>query len=286
MSIKFEHVYHTYSPNTPFHYAALKNINLVIDEHQFLAIVGHTGSGKSTLVQHINALLRATEGTLTVDSLVIKATDKKIKGLKNLRKYAGLVFQFPEYQLFEDSVLKDVAFGPKNFNDSEEVALQKAKEALSVVGIEEEFFSRSPFELSGGQKRRVAIAGIIALNPKILILDEPTAGLDPQGAKEMMDLFYQIYLKGTTVIMITHDMDNVINYASRAIVLADGEIIKDCSPLKLFEDEDLVKKINLEQPKVISFAKQLIANGLKINLQEVKDVPSLVTQIRIARDNK
>ena len=188
MSITFKEVEHIYSQNTPFAYHALKGVNLNIKKGSMVALIGHTGSGKSTLVQHINALLLPTKGQIQIEDYMISATDKPSL-LKPLRKKAGLVFQFPEYQLFEETILKDIIFGPKNFGVNEEEAIIKAKEALKLVGLDESYLEKSPFELSGGQKRRVAIAGILAMEPEILVLDEPTAGLDPQGAKEMLSLF-------------------------------------------------------------------------------------------------
>lgn len=280
MPVKFENVYYTYQEGSPFASTALENINLEINDHQFVAIIGHTGSGKSTLGQLINALLRPTKGKIIVSDLTIDSEHKKIKGLKRLKKYAGLVFQFPEYQLFEDTILKDVAFGPKNFDCSDEEAIEKAKNALHLVGIDDELFDKSPFELSGGQKRRVAIAGIIALEPDILILDEPTAGLDPRGEKEMMNLFNEIYQKGTTIIIITHNMDNVLEYANRAIVMSRGQIIADCSPLELFCKDNLNEKYNLREPKVLKYAKELKYKGLNIDISKVKNIDDLVNQIK------
>lgn len=280
MPIKFEQVFFTYQENSPFEYQAIKNINLDIEDGDFVSLVGHTGSGKSTLIQQINALLKPTFGRIIAGDYVIEAKAKKIKNLKNLKKYAGLVFQFPEYQLFEETVLKDVAYGPKNFGDSEEVALQKAKSALSLVGIDSSLYNKSPFELSGGQKRRVAIAGIISLNPSILVLDEPTAGLDPKGEKEMMELFYKIYKNGTTVVMVTHNMDNVLKYSKRVIVMSKGEIVKDTTPIELFKSDDLYSMYNIDEPLVFKFAKELIKGGMKIDLNKVADEQSLAKEIR------
>ena len=264
MSIKFENVFFTYQENTPFCTHALNNINLEINDNEFVGLIGHTGSGKSTLVQHINALLRPSKGVIKVGDYEIIAKAKKIKNLKNLKKYAGLVFQFPEYQLF----------------DKEEEAILKAKKALKLVGISEDLFEKSPFELSGGQKRRVAIAGIIALEPKILVLDEPTAGLDPKGAKDMMELFNVIRNNGTTIVMVTHNMDNVLKYCSRAIVMSKGEIIFDSTPLELFSYDNLNEKYNIDQPIVLKYAKELIKGGLKLDLNKIKDVESLAIEIK------
>ena len=280
MPIVFSHLNYIYSSKTPLEFSALKDINLEIKDNSFTMIVGHTGSGKSTLVQQVNALLIPTDGEVNVNGIIVDKNVKKLKNIKELRKGVGLVFQFPEYQLFEDTVLKDVSFGPKNFGVSEEESIKLAKEALSLVGIQEDLFERSPFELSGGQKRRVAIAGIIALNPKVLILDEPTAGLDPQGSREMMKLFSKIHKMGTTIVMITHDMDNVLKYASDVVVLVKGEVIKSCKPYEIFLDEDNFAKLSIEEPLVIKMAKKLNTSGkYHIDLEKVKDIDTLVEQI-------
>lgn len=281
MSIRFENVFFTYQKNTPFEFSALKNINLTINEGDFVSIIGHTGSGKSTLIQQINALLKPTEGKVYVGEYIV-SNEKKIKNLKQLKKYAGLVFQFPEYQLFEETVLKDVCFGPKNFNEDEKTCKNKAIKALEMVGIDSSLYNKSPFDLSGGQKRRVAIAGIIALQPKILILDEPTAGLDPRGEKDIMELFKKIHENGTTIIMVSHNMNNVLKYSNRAIVMNEGEIVLNDTPTNLFKRDDLFIKYNIKEPDVISFAKNLINGGLNVNLDLIKDEKSLVNEIKRA----
>lgn len=280
MSIKFENVSFTYQLNSPFACAAIKNINLEINDNEFVSIIGHTGSGKSTLAQLMNSLLRPDEGIIIVGDFVVDSKQKKTKGLKDLKKYAGMVFQFPEYQLFEETVLKDVAFGPKNFGDSDEVANEKAKKALKLVGIDSFLYEKSPFELSGGQKRRVAMAGIIALEPKILILDEPTAGLDPKGEKEVMDLFKKIHQQGTTIVMISHNMDNVLEYSSRAIVMSNGNIVFDGKPVELFKLDNLTETYNIASPKVFTFAQDLIKAGYKLDLDNVHNISTLVSEIR------
>ena len=279
MPIKFEQVYFTYQENTPLESKAITDINLEINDGEFVSLVGHTGSGKSTLIQQINALLKPTSGRVISGDFVIDAKEKKVKNLKQLKQYAGIVFQFPEYQLFEETVLKDVSFGPKNFGDNEEDSIKKAKQALKLVGIDESLFDKSPFELSGGQKRRVAIAGIIALNPKVLILDEPTAGLDPQGEKEIMELFNKIYSNETTIIMVTHNMDNVLKYSNRVMVMEKGKVVCDKKPLELFSEDNLYEQYNIDEPLVIKFGKQLIKGGLNINLENVKDCESLALEI-------
>ena len=280
MSIKFENVSFTYQLNSPFACAAVKNINLEINDNEFVSIIGHTGSGKSTLAQLMNSLLRPDEGVIIVGDFVVDSKQKKTKGLKDLKKYAGMVFQFPEYQLFEETVLKDVAFGPKNFGDSDQVANEKAKKALELVGIDSSLYEKSPFELSGGQKRRVAMAGIIALEPKILILDEPTAGLDPKGEKEVMELFKKIHQNGTTIIMISHNMDNVLEYSSRAIVMSNGNIVFDGKPVELFKLDNLTETYNIASPKVFAFAQDLIKAGYKLNLENIHNISTLVNEIR------
>lgn len=251
MSIKFENVFFTYQENTPFCTHALNNINLEINDNEFVGLIGHTGSGKSTLVQHINALLRPSKGVIKVGDYEIIAKAKKIKNLKNLKKYAGLVFQFPEYQLFEETVAKDILFGPKNFNLLNGVNPDDlVKNILNMVGLDESFKDKSPFELSGGEKRRVAIAGILAFNPDVLIVDEPTAGLDPKSAISMMNLFKKFNEEGKTIILVTHQMDHVINYASRIIVFNESKIEFDGIPYDLFKNECLVKKLNLDLPNI------------------------------------
>lgn len=282
MSIKIENVSYTYSIKTPGEHRALFDIDLTIGDDEFVALIGETGSGKSTLVQHFNGLLYPTSGTVTVGDYVVQSGQKKHKGIKAMRKHCGLVFQFPEYQLFEESVLKDVSFGPKNFGSTKEEAEEKAKEALFLVGLNETYYERSPFELSGGEKRRVAIAGIIALNPKILVLDEPTAGLDPQGEAEMLKLFNVIYERGTSIVLVTHNMDIVLKYTKRAIVLSQGKIVKDTSPLSLFQDEKFLGSVAIEPPMVFKVAQQLIENGLKLDLKNIIDEHTLALEIKRA----
>lgn len=278
MPIRFENVSFVYSAKTPMEKLALSDVNLEIKEGSFTALVGRTGCGKSTLVQHLNALLNPSEGVVYIDDFVNAADKKKRdKKTKPLRKNVGLVFQFPEYQLFEETVEKDVAFGPKNFGDSKEVALEKAHQALLDVGLDESFFTRSPFELSGGEKRRVAIAGILAIKPKYLVVDEPTAGLDPSGAKEMMDLFAKVHQQGTTLILVTHDMDIVLTYCTDVIVLDHGKIAKICKPVDLFEED--VGKYSLQQPMLYEFAAKLEKQGFAFNRDSLKSVEDLASQI-------
>ena len=300
MSISTKDLCYTYQSSFESH--ALKNVNLELEDHCFLALVGETGSGKSTLVQNLNGLLTPTSGEIKMGNYVIRVIDSKRQlidlslskeevnklrkkkrekqfELKKLRKYAGLVFQFPEYQLFEESVLKDVMFGPKNFGIKDEEAKKLAIEALKSCNIDSSYFSRSPFELSGGEKRRVAIAGILALDPEVLVLDEPTAGLDPQGEKEMMALFEKIYESGKSVIIVTHNMDLVLKYARTVVVMSKGEVVKKGNPLDVFVDEELLKNVAIEPPYVIKVALALKEKGIDIDLTKVKDIPSLAKEI-------
>ena len=274
MPIKFEHVSHIYSDGTPFRYVALQDTNLEFREGAFTALIGQTGSGKSTLVQHINALLLPSEGTVYVMDREIKAGSEP-KGLKSLRKDVGLVFQFPEYQLFEETVLKDVAFGPKNFGISQAEAEEKAKAALRLCGLSQEYDERSPLELSGGQKRRVAIAGILAMDPKVLVLDEPTAGLDPQGALSMMKLFRDLNQKhGKTIIMVTHDMEQVFSFCDEVVVMEDGRPKIQTTVQEFFRDSSLCEEMNILPPALIRLKDALKKNGFEID-EDVKDIRTL-----------
>lgn len=285
MPIKYENVFFTYNDKTPFSYEALSNINLEIDDGSFTAIVGKTGCGKSTLIQQLNGLLLPSKGEVIVNDFVVSRNRRRrTKKIKQLRKLVGIVFQFPEYQLFEESVEKDVSFGPRNFGMKNEDALRDAHEALRLVGLDESFYKRSPFDLSGGERRRVAIAGILALKPSILVLDEPTAGLDPRGAKEMMELFKQLHDNGTTVIIVTHDMNIVLEYANKVIVMEDGEIKEMTTPLQLFNQEN--DRYSLETPLLYKFVKALTDRGMKLDISSIKDIDSLAMAISVARGNR
>lgn len=257
MDIQFKNVTYTYQTGTPLAQTALKNIDLTIKPHQFTAIIGKTGSGKSTLIQHLNALLKPTDGHVRMGGRVITPKTSNNK-LKQLRKKIGTVFQFPEAQLFEQTVLEDIAFGPKNYGASEKQAREIAKDILPLVGLDESYLDVSPFDLSGGQQRRVAIAGVLALQPEVLVLDEPTAGLDPKGQVEMMDMFHQLKTdKKTTVILVTHRMEHVAEYADDVIVLEDGHCLKQGPPLEIFSNPEILHKSYLEVPETIQFANQL-----------------------------
>lgn len=260
MGINFQNVDFKYSKKAS--YKQLDNVNLRINEkNEFVMIVGHTGSGKSTLVQHMNGLLLATCGKVEVFNInVIRS--KKIK-LKPIREHVGLVFQFPEYQIFESTVLEDIMFGPKNFGKSKDEAKELAIKAAHLVGINDDILDRSPFTLSGGQMRRVAIAGAMAIDPDILILDEPTVGLDPKGKDELMNLLVKMHNETyKTIIMISHDMNIVASYAKRILVMDQGKLIYDGNKEELFTDEEFLKAHNLDLPVISTIAKGLKAKGL------------------------
>lgn len=278
MAITFEKVDFVYYPKLPFQHQALYDINLKFEEGKFYAIVGHTGSGKSTLVQNINALLLPTTGKVIVNDNVI-SNNKKGIDFKKVRKTSGLVFQFPEYQLFEETVLKDVMFGPKNFKISDKDATKFAKEALGIVGISEDLFEKSPFDLSGGQKRRVAIAGILAMQPEIIILDEPTAGLDPVGSKEIMDIFKKLNKMGKTIILITHDMNVVYEYVDEVVVLNNGRVAYFDNKNKLFEDKEKLSSLHLKEPDLVRFKTLLREKGFKIDNKDAYTLDDLILNI-------
>lgn len=264
MSIEIKNLEHTYNPNSPFEHKALKGIDLTIPEGKITAVIGQTGSGKSTLVQHLNGLLIPTEGSIDIDGFHLSNASKP-KDIKTLRKKVGLVFQFPEYQLFEETIGKDIAFGPKNFGASEEEAEELAKKAIKVVGLDESYLERSPFDLSGGQKRRVAIAGILVLDPDILVLDEPTAGLDPQGAKEMMQLFMDLNKKeGKTILLVSHDMEHVLNYCDEVVVLDDGKVKVQTDVKNFFMHPEWMEEIGINPPSLIRLKQELRENGFAI----------------------
>lgn len=274
MSITFKEVEHLYGKGTPFEYHALKGVTVTIKEGSFTAIIGQTGSGKSTLIQHINALLLPTKGSIQVDEFLISVTDKPNK-LKPLRKKAGLVFQFPEYQLFEETIEKDIIFGPMNFGMEEREAKKIAKKVLEEVGLDASYLEKSPFDLSGGQKRRVAIAGILAMNPDILILDEPTAGLDPQGTKEMMQLFKRINHSGKTILVVTHDMNHVLEYCDEVVVMNQGKVERHDSVSNVFRDSDYLSKIGIDLPIITNFILTLNNQGFNID-SSIKSMDQLL----------
>lgn len=262
MDIHFEQVGFTYQPHTPFEQQALDDINLTIKEGSYTAIIGHTGSGKSTLLQHLNALIKPTTGKVIIGERTI-TSETNNKNLKPIRKKVGIVFQFPESQLFEETVQKDIAFGPKNFGVPEKKANLLAEKMLSYVGLDESYLTRSPFSLSGGQMRRVAIAGVLAMEPEVLVLDEPTAGLDPQGRKEIMEMFWRLHQeKKITIILVTHLMEGAANFADQIVVLEKGRIVKSGSPKEVFQQVDWLKEKHLGLPPATEFADKLLKKGM------------------------
>ena len=275
MGIALENVSFTYQEGTPLASTALSDVSLTIEDGSYTALIGHTGSGKSTILQLLNGLLVPSQGSVRVFDTFITSASKN-KDIRQIRKQVGLVFQFAENQIFEETVLKDVAFGPQNFGVSEEDAEQIAREKLALVGIDESLFNRSPFELSGGQMRRVAIAGILAMEPAILVLDEPTAGLDPLGRKELMNLFKKLHQSGMTIVLVTHLMDDVAEYANQVYVMEKGHLVKGGKPSDVFQDVVFMKEVQLGVPKITAFCKRLADRGvsfkrLPIKIEEFKE---------------
>lgn len=275
MGIALENVSFTYQEGTPLASTALLDVSLTIEDGSYTALIGHTGSGKSTILQLLNGLLVPSQGSVRVFDTLITSTSKN-KDIRQIRKQVGLVFQFAENQIFEETVLKDVAFGPQNFGVSEDEAEKIAREKLALVGIDESLFDRSPFELSGGQMRRVAIAGILAMEPAILVLDEPTAGLDPLGRKELMTLFKKLHQSGMTIVLVTHLMDDVAEYANQVYVMEKGHLVKGGKPSDVFQDVVFMEEVQLGVPKITAFCKRLADRGvsfkrLPIKIEEFKE---------------
>ena len=263
MSIKLEHVNYVYSPGTAYEKQALKDVSFEIGQGQFVGIIGHTGSGKSTLIQHLNGLMKATSGRILYDGQNIYDDGYD---MRRLRSQVGLVFQYPEYQLFEADVLSDVCFGPKNQGLSQEECEARAKEALEMVGFPEKYYRQSPFELSGGQKRRAAIAGILAMHPKVLILDEPTAGLDPKGRDEILDQVEYLHREtGMTVILVSHSMEDIARYVERIIVMNHGEKMLDGAPREVFAHYKELEKVGLAAPQVTYVMHDLKERGFDVS---------------------
>ena len=262
MSIKVEHLNYIYGEGTAFSQYALKDVNFTIEDGEFVGLIGHTGSGKSTLIQHLNGLLRASSGAVYYNGENIYSDGYD---MKKLRSKVGLVFQYPEYQLFEVDVFSDVCFGPKNLGLDKEEIEARAKEALTLVGLDESFYEQSPFELSGGQKRRVAIAGVLAMKPEVLILDEPTAGLDPKGRDEILDKISQLHKeKGMTIILVSHSMEDMARYAGRLIVMNHGEKIFDDVPEEEFKHYKELEKMGLAAPQITYVVHELREHGVEI----------------------
>jgi energy-coupling factor transport system ATP-binding protein len=253
MDISLQKVEYRYQANTPFERLAIFDVSFSISSGTYLAIIGHTGSGKSTILQHLNGILQPTSGTISLGERTITA-GRKEKNLKDIRKKVGIVFQFPEHQLFEETVEKDICFGPMNFGVSETEAKRRAREAIKLVGLSEAILDKSPFDLSGGQMRRVAIAGVLAMEPEVIVLDEPTAGLDPRGRKEIMNLFYDLHKKkNLSTILVTHSMEDAAEFADQIVIMHQGTVYKQGIPEEIFSNPKELIKLGLNVPEVLQF---------------------------------
>lgn len=282
MSIVIENLSYTYSPKTPYEKVALKNVTLTIDDGDFLGIVGHTGSGKSTLVSHFNGLTKLMSGKLIVDGI-----DLSLKyDYKKLRSKVGMVFQYPEYQLFDETVERDVGFGPKNIGLDDAEIKKRVKEAITAVGLSyDDIKDRSPFELSGGQMRRVALAGVLAMQPDILVLDEPTAGLDPKGKKEILSIIGDVHSNGKTIIMISHNMEEIAANCNRVAVMDNGELAGVFTPDELFCSDELVKRLSLELPCYAAVASALRAKGYDVSAKNENDLEKSILKLWESKRN-
>lgn len=267
MDISLKQVEYRYQANTPFERLAISDVSFDIPSGTYLALIGHTGSGKSTILQHLNAILQPTKGKITIGPRTVEA-GRKEKKLKDIRKHVGIVFQFPEHQLFEETVEKDICFGPMNFGVSESEAKRRAKEVINLVGLTEDILEKSPFDLSGGQMRRVAIAGVLAMEPDVIVLDEPTAGLDPRGRKEIMDLFYDLHKKrNLSTILVTHSMEDASLYADQIVIMNKGTVFKQGSPEEIFSSPQQLVELGLNVPEVIRF-QMLLENKMGYTLEK------------------
>ncbi|RLL40724.1 energy-coupling factor ABC transporter ATP-binding protein [Oceanobacillus piezotolerans] len=282
MDITFKNVTYTYQPNTPFEHTALENMSFHVKSGSFVAIIGHTGSGKSTLLSHLNGLQVPTEGEVTIGDYRL-SREHKPSDLKELRSKVGVVFQYPEHQLFEETVEKDIAFGPENFGVPESDIKKRIEKASRAVGLSPELLKRSPFELSGGQMRRVAIAGVLAVSPEVLVLDEPTAGLDPRGQKEMMDMFYQLHREeGLTTVLVTHSMEDALKYADYVIILNKGAKYMEGRPEEVFTQKEALQKVQLDVPEIVQFLtafNQKFHTSIPFQKQSEKELARSIQQV-------
>ena len=282
MDITFKNVTYIYQKNSPFEHKALENLSFHIPSGTFVAIIGHTGSGKSTLIQHLNGLTVPSEGEVHIGDFKL-TNDEKPKNMKELRSKVGVVFQYPEHQLFEETIAKDIAFGPQNFGVSEEEIERRTKEALRQVRLSEELLERSPFDLSGGQKRRVAIAGVLAIQPEVLVLDEPTAGLDPRGQKEIMDMFYNLHREaGLTTILVTHSMDDALKYADQILILNKGTKFMEGPPIDVFRQKEALQSVQLDVPEVVQFLtsfEEKMGKPINFSNQSIDEIATSISEI-------
>jgi len=282
MDITFRNVSYIYQPNTPFAHKALEDLSLNIPSGTFTAIIGHTGSGKSTLIQHLNGLTRPTKGVVSIGEFVL-SQERKPDNLKELRSRVGVVFQYPEHQLFEETVEKDIAFGPENFGVPQKEIDERIKRIIPSVGLPEDILTRSPFDLSGGQMRRVAIAGVLAMEPNVLVLDEPTAGLDPRGQQEIMDMFYQLHReKGLTTVLVTHSMEDALKYADQVLILYKGTKYMEGKPEDVFTQKEALQRVQLDVPEIIQFLSSFEAKfgkSIPFKNQSIKEVAESIIAI-------
>jgi energy-coupling factor transport system ATP-binding protein len=282
MDISLQSIEYRYQVNTPFERLAIKDVSIEIPTGTYMALIGHTGSGKSTVLQHLNALLLPTEGTVVIGNHEVKAKQKN-KNLRQIRQKVGIVFQFPEHQLFEETVEKDIIFGPMNFGVSEAEAKERARLALKQVGLSEDILEKSPFDLSGGQMRRVAIAGVLAMEPDCLVLDEPTAGLDPRGRKEIMDMFYSLHKeRNLSTILVTHSMEDAAKYADQIVIMQQGHVVKQGTPIEIFSSFSELVEMGLDVPEVVRFQRSLEDKlGVKLGATylSIEELSSAVTEL-------
>ncbi|WP_249872566.1 energy-coupling factor ABC transporter ATP-binding protein [Oceanobacillus saliphilus] len=282
MDITFKNVTYIYQQNTPFAHKAIEDLSFHVESGSILAVIGHTGSGKSTLIQHLNGLSVPTEGEVSIGEYRL-SKDHKLKDMKELRSRVGVVFQYPEHQLFEETVAKDIAFGPQNFDVPESEINRRIKEIIPAVGLPESILERSPFDLSGGQMRRVAIAGVLAVKPDVLVLDEPTAGLDPRGQKEIMDMFYKLHKEqGLTTVLVTHSMEDALKYADRILILNKGTKFMEGTPEEVFEQKEALQSVQLDVPESVQFLSKFekrFGHAIPFQKQSVEEIAQTIQQI-------
>lgn len=282
MDITFKNVTYIYQKKSPFEHKAIDNLSFHIPSGSFIAIIGHTGSGKSTLIQHLNGLSIPSEGEVIIGDFKL-SNEVKIKNMKELRSKVGVVFQYPEHQLFEETVAKDIAFGPENFGVPQAEIERRTKDVIRAVRLPEELLERSPFDLSGGQQRRVAIAGVLAVEPDVLVLDEPTAGLDPRGQKEMMDMFYDLHHEqGLTTILVTHSMEDALKYADHILILNKGTKFMEGTPQEVFSQKEALQSVQLDVPEIVEFLNQFeekTGKEIPFENQSIEDIAKSIKQI-------